>query len=291
MNNDGQSAELSKLRGEIESLRVQIDRLQDHAKELSQRNKELQEQVFQLRISNDELLALQTTKDDLFAQIIHDIKNPAAIIKSLVELLTSYDLKASEQQDIIKDIVTTSSRILKLSQEVSRVMALESNRIPLDLMEAPINEVVKDIIRLNTPNAEKKNIKMMAELGIDLPDIMMDPQKISEVIENLISNAIKFTMNGGMVKVKTFEKENFICVEVTDTGIGLTSDDIQKAFQKGARLSAKPTGGESSSGLGLWIIKKLVDVHKGKVWIKSALGKGSTFGFNLPVIKEADSGK
>jgi two-component system, sensor histidine kinase and response regulator len=291
MNNDSQSAEVSKLRGEIESLRIQIDRLQDHAKELGHRNKELQEQVFQLRMSNDELLALQTTKDDLFAQIIHDIKNPAAIIKSLVELLTTYDLKASEQQDIIKDIVTTSSRILKLSQEVSRVMALESNRIPLDLMEAPINEIVKDILRLNTPNAEKKNIKMMAELGIELPDIMMDPQKISEVIENMISNAIKFTMNGGMVKIKTFEKENYICIEVIDTGIGLTQDDIQKAFQKGARLSAKPTGGESSSGLGLWIIKKLVEVHKGKVWIKSALGKGSTFGFNLPIIKEDAPGK
>jgi signal transduction histidine kinase len=170
-------------------------------------------------------------------------------------------------------------------------MALESNRIPLDLMEAPINEVVKDMIRLNTPNAEKKNIKMIAELGIELPDIMMDPQKISEVIENLISNAIKFTMNGGMVKIKTYEKENYLFVEVTDTGIGLTPDDIQKAFQKGARLSAKPTGGESSSGLGLWIIKKLVDVHKGKVIIKSALGKGSTFGFSLPVIKEGDPGK
>lgn len=283
MNSGNNDSEVTLLRNEIENLRAQIDGLVERTRELELRNKELQEQIHSLSQNKLDLEKLQTQKDELFAQIIHDIKNPAAIIHNLVELLRSYDNQAIDQQEIIQDIELTSQRILKLSQEFSRIVALEANRIPIEVMEAPLNEVVRDIVRLNQFNAERKSIKLLSELSEDIPDAEFDPQKISEVIENLVSNAIKFTNPGGIVKVRTYQKDSFVCCEVIDTGIGLTEEDIKKAFTKGAKLSAKPTAGESSTGLGLWIVKKLIDVHKGKVWVKSVLGKGSTFGFYLPI--------
>jgi signal transduction histidine kinase len=117
-----------------------------------------------------------------------------------------------------------------------------------------------------------------------MPDVDLDYQKIDEVIDNLVSNAIKFSHKGGKIRIKTRKNgNNDVTVEVSDNGLGLTEEDIQRAFQRGSKLSAQPTGGEASSGLGLWIVKKLVEAHNGKVWVKSALGQGSTFAFTIPL--------
>ena len=99
-----------------------------------------------------------------------------------------------------------------------------------------------------------------------------------------MSNAIKKKKKKGKVRILTKKENNNMIVEISDNGLGLSEEDVQKAFQRGVRLSATPTAGESSSGFGLWIVKKLVEAHKGKVWIRSALGRGSTFAFSIPYI-------
>jgi len=114
----------------------------------------------------------------------------------------------------------------------------------------------------------------------------MDVQKIDEVLDNLISNALKFSHEKGTVRIRTHKQDSNILIEISDNGLGLSEEDIKEAFQRGAKLSAKPTQGEPSSGLGLWIVKKLIEAHKGRVWVKSTLGKGSTFSISLPIVKE-----
>lgn len=280
-------SENSNLRAEIASLRGQIDAMQARANELSKQNQELKDTVDRLSKSQQEFEELQKQKDELFAIIIHDIKNPAALIKSLVELLRSYDLTATEQQEIIEDIIETTSKIVTLSQEVSRILALESSVIKLDLDTLQINDIIKDVARRNQIMAGNKNIEMLFDLDEKIPLTLLDHQKIDEVIDNLISNAIKFSHKNGSIRLKSYELEGNIVVEVSDNGLGLSEEDIKEAFQRGARLSAKPTGGEPSSGFGLWIVKKLVEAHRGRVWVKSTLGKGSTFAFSIP-IKEPE---
>jgi len=275
--------ELGNLRAEIAALRGQIDAMQSRANELRNQNRELEERINRLSNSKIELEELQKQKDELFAIIIHDIKNPASLIKSLVELLRSYDLTASEQQEIIQDIVETTTKIVSLSQEVSRVLALEGSRMTLEIEEIDINELISSIFNRNIVAADKKSIEMKCEVSEGLPNCECDPQKIEDVIDNLVSNAIKFTHKNGVVKLRSRYDDNKIIVEVSDTGLGLSLDDVQKAFQRGARLSAAPTAGEPSSGLGLWIVKKLIEAHKGKVWVKSTLGRGSTFAFEIPL--------
>ncbi|MFP4368842.1 MAG: ATP-binding protein [Candidatus Kapaibacterium sp.] len=275
--------ENSNLRAEIAALRGQIDAMQARGQELRKQNNILQDNVTKLSSINEELQELQKQKDELFAVIIHDIKNPVSLIKSLVELLRSYDLTSSEQNDIINDIATTTVRIVSLSHEVSRILALEGSSMHLDINEFQVSTVVRDVFRRNSIHADNKDIKMLLDVDENLPLIEADMQKIDEITDNLLSNAIKFTQKGGTVKVSTYQKEKRVVVEISDNGLGLSEDDIKQAFQRGARLSAQPTGNESSTGLGLWIVKKLVEAHQGRVWVKSALGKGSSFAFELPL--------
>lgn len=275
--------ENSNLRAEIAALRGQIDAMQARAVEMKKRNKDLEESIASLSSSKNELESLQKQKDELFALIIHDIKNPAALIKSLVELLRSYDLSAVEQQEIINDIAETTTRIVALSHEVSKILALETSRLMLDIEPAQVSEIVTDVVRRNTIQSDTKGITMTSDIAENLPEAEIDIQKIEEVVDNLISNAIKFTQKGGKVHVRAFVENKNITVEVTDNGLGLSESDVRNAFQRGSRLSATPTAGESSTGLGLWIVKKLIDAHSGRVWVKSTLGKGSTFAFSLPL--------
>src|SRR3989339_59598 len=275
--------ENQSLKDEVEALRSQINILQSRSYELNKQNKELEEKAEKLTKSKKELEELQKQKDELFAIIIHDIKNPVALIKSLVELLRSYDLTATEQMEIIDDIFETTTKIVSLSQEVSRILSLESTAITLNLETYNINEIINDVFRRNSIASKNKNISMLLDLGNDIPQIELDYQKVDEIIDNLISNAIKFSNSGGEIRIKSLNAEDNLVVEVSDNGLGLSEVDIQKAFQRGSRLSAKPTANEPSSGLGLWIVRKLVEAHNGRVWGRSALGKGSTFAFAIPV--------
>lgn len=274
--------ECSRQKAEIASLRGQIDAMNVRSSQLTNQNKDLQNSLTKLSKHKSELEELQQQKDELFAVIIHDIKNPASLIKSLVELLTSYDLSATEQQEIINDIANTTIKIVALSQEVSRILSLESSKMMLSFEKCDLNQVVQDVFHRNYINAKNKNLNMYHELDNTLPDAEIDPQKIDEVIDNLISNAIKYTSIGGTISIKTYKQDENLVFEVSDNGLGLTEEDLKHAFQRGARLSAKPTQGESTTGLGLWIVKKLLDAHNGKVWVKSTVGKGSTFSFSIP---------
>ena len=274
----------SALRAEIASLRGQIDALQARTAGLQKANRELMSNQEALLQSKHQLEELQTQKDDLFAMVVHDIKNPAGIIKGLVELLRSYDLTAMEQQEVMQDLLDTSGKILALAQEVSRVLALESGSLTLDVGRYPIAEVVRDVCRRNDRIAQNKDIRIAIDLANDIPDVEIDAPKIEEVLDNLISNAIKFSHKGALVQVATKRMGSRFHVSVKDNGLGLSEEDVKKAFRKGTTLSARPTANESSSGLGLWIVKRIVEAHKGRVWVKSSLGNGATFAFELPLV-------
>ena len=116
-----------------------------------------------------------------------------------------------------------------------------------------------------------------------MPDIKINESNIEEVIDNLLNNAIKFAPPETQVEIKSSVKDNSLVVHVTDNGVGLSEEDLTKVFGKGAILSSHPTGLEHSSGLGLWIAKKMVEEHKGKIWVTSKLNEGSTFSFSLPI--------
>jgi signal transduction histidine kinase len=285
--------ENSNLREELKSLRMQIDKMQERSRSLILQNKDLQDKLNMTSKAKQELEDLQMQKEDLFATVVHDIKNPASIIKGLVDLLTNYDNNASNFDDIMKDIAASSNRILMLSSEISKIMALEGNGIQLHRELVDINDIASDVFTRNLYNARNKKLTYESMFDSDLPEVNVDILRIDEVMDNLISNAIKYTPTNGSILVETtWDKDkNHIVYSVSDTGQGLSEEDIKKTFQKGTTLSSTPTAGESATGLGLWIVKKMVEAHDGYVWVKSKKDEGSTFAFSIPVNQKTKPAK
>ena len=283
-------SKLEKLKSENKKLNSEIFFLEEKNRKLKQKVKELKETILsleeqkeQLAKSEKRLKELRVQKEETLAMVAHDIKNPASTIKNFVDLLESYDLNAQEQQEVLKGLLETSSRILSLADEFSTVVAQEHVSITLHKKKDNLNETVEEIINANKLKAESKDIALLFKKSFALPKVELDENKIKEVVDNFISNAIKYSPKKATVNVTTQFDDKYAIVEVKDNGFGLTQDEIIHAFEKGVTLSTKPTGGESSSGLGLWIAKKIVEEHNGKVWVKSKKGIGSTFGFKIPL--------
>ena len=174
--------ENNNLKAELSALRSQLDGLQRRTEDMRMRNRELEESANKLMDSKSELEQLQTQKDELFAMLIHDIKNPAGIIKSLVELLRSYDLSATDQQSIIDDILSTTKVIVQLSQEVSRVLALEGGKLNMDFRVANLNGICKNVYNRFKVKSNEKSISFLYDVPDGLPDIKLDDGKIDEVL-------------------------------------------------------------------------------------------------------------
>ncbi len=270
------------LKDKVDFLNSKINRLEERILMLSASNIELQKQKAVLEKNSIQLKKLQKEKDDLFSTVIHDIKNPASAIQNFVNLMGSYDLNATDQHEIMESLIRTSGKILSLAEEVSKVVSQKGGFDEIMLKKNDINNICKSVIDRYSVLAHKKEMTIDFTSNCET-EFKLDGFKIEQAIENLVSNAIKFAPNNASVNVMVFEEDHKCTVEVKDTGFGLNAKEVREAFNKGSKLSTKPTGGESSTGLGLWIVKRFVELHKGRVWVKSKRGAGSTFGFKIPM--------
>lgn len=279
------SKKLKLIEGENDFLKKQLDELKQLSQELRKKNEELKRQNEKLKKSKRQLEELQAEKEKLFAITIHDIKNPASAIKGYVDLLNRYDLNAIEQHEILESLAASSMYIINLSHKMTKALSAKS-KDETEVIEFKVGSLKKAIdgsCKRNFAKAKMKDITIINNASPHVPEIRIDEFKIGEALDNYIGNAIKYCPNGSTVKVSSYFSETKATVEVTDNGPGLPESDLSKAFQKGRTLSAKPTGGEYGSGHGLWIVKNIIESHGGGVWVKSKLGVGSTFGFDLPL--------
>lgn len=277
--------ELNQQIEENKTLKSKIQELDYNVKTLERSNVHLVEQKEKLTEAKAKLEILHMQKEELFAMAIHDIKNPASAIRGYIELLNSYELNANEQQEIMVSLVASSEDIVKLSQDMCTIIAKAMPEPKLKLSKASLKDLVDDVFNQNASYAKAKKIKYFNKNANELPEVNMDTEKIEEALDNLVNNAIKYAPPETVVEIKTYVKDlnkKTVVVEVKDNGVGLSDEDLKRSFQKGAVLSAKPTGLEQSSGLGLWIVKKIIEEHGGKVWVESKQGIGSTFAIELP---------
>lgn len=277
--------ELARQLEENENMKNRIQELDYNVKTLEKANVHLVEQKEKLAEAKAKLEILHTQKEELFAIAIHDIKNPASAIRGYIELLNSYELNANEQQEIMASLVASSEDIVKLSQDMCVIIAKAMPEPKLKLNKSSLKNLVDDVFNQNASYARAKKVKFYNKNANELPEVNMDQEKIEEALDNLVNNAIKYAPADTVVEIRTYIKDSnkkSVVVEVKDTGVGLSDEDLKRSFQKGAVLSAKPTGLEQSSGLGLWIVKKIIEEHGGIVWVESKQGIGSTFAIELP---------
>jgi signal transduction histidine kinase len=192
-------------------------------------------------------------------------------------------------QKFLGNIRKTSEHMRNLVDELLDVAAIETGRIDLHLTRTPLRELLESCADLHSPSAQAKGIELEVKPGTAEVEVTADRDRISQVLDNLVDNAIKFTHPGGTVRVLCEATPEAGIIKVEDTGQGLAEDEVDSLF-KGSRLSARPTSGESSTGFGLVIVRRIVELHGGEVWATSRHGVGSTFGFSLPLFGASDGG-
>ncbi|KGO79742.1 hypothetical protein Q763_12915 [Flavobacterium beibuense F44-8] len=223
---------------------------------------------------------------DLTNIALHEIKNPLASIKLANEILTKDSSKVERMSGMIKACVL---RIQNKLADVLKQAEEDEHRLTLSIEEVDLNEMFTKILTSFELLANRKNQALLLEHDPELPKIYADKAKISDVMHNLVSNALKYSYAGTTVRIIARQEDNIIRIEVQDEGQGLSQTDISKLFTKFAKLSSKPTGKETSNGLGLSITKSFVELHHGTIEAKSAgKDKGTSFIVSLPLKYEKE---
>jgi signal transduction histidine kinase len=255
----------------------QLEILGEQSREIEMSNATLQEQ-------NETLETLNQEKNELMAIVAHDLKNPIAAIRGLADLVHSGMIEQDETPPVLGQIVQTSDRMLELVKNLLDVNRLESGGIQMSIVSFDILPVIHSMQAQYEQQAKSKNIHIFVHNTATVSTVLADEQAVIQVLDNLISNAVKYSPHGKQVFVRVLRNAQNVRVEVQDEGEGISEADMTKLFGKFARLSARPTGGEHSTGLGLSIVKKMVEAMNGRVWCESELGKGATFIVKLPSV-------
>ena len=244
---------------------------------------QLQSLIRQLEKQNKQLLDLNDLKNRFLGIAAHDLRGPLASIKGFSKFLIEDDdnLSKETRAGFAENIHLASKNMLNLISNLLDISVIESGALQLQLQSASLKNLIEERGRLHQFSADKKDIALNFELD-DIPPFPFDPNRIGQVLDNLISNAIKFSPTGTSVSMRLEQKNDVVVFSLQDEGPGITLEDQEKMFHQFQKLSARPTAGEASHGLGLSIAKIMIEVHQGKLGFSSKVGEGSTFSFSLP---------
>ncbi len=283
------TAELNNALNVIEESNTELQILNEGIASESQKLLILNEKLL---ISEQKLTIANETKDKFFSIVSHDLKNPLSALITGTDLLFNYYDRFNDEDRIIKirKISESSKFLFKLLDNLLQWSRSQTNSIEFNCTKNDLVCVINSNIELLKLNAESKNI-LIKYTGNNYIESNFDVEMINTVIRNLISNAIKFTPEGGTVEIGTIileEKtsdvyaENKINIYVKDSGVGMSEETINKLFRIDVNITTEGTNKEKGTGLGLILCKEFVEKHKGKIWVESEVGKGSTFWFSLP---------
>ncbi len=256
--------------------------------ELRQANSELEAKVQartqELSRKNAALEAMNALKNEFLGMAAHDLRSPIGNIESLADLLLENDAEIGrdERLELITLIRHLSQGMMKLLNDLLDITAIESGKINLQRKPVSVPHYLMEVVHYNRLLAERKKISLVSKVAENLPMIPFDPERIRQVLNNLLSNAIKFSPMHTVVTLEAYSVPTGIEFSVTDQGQGIRPEDRSKLFDAFRRGRTKPTAGEPSTGLGLSICKKIVELHGGTIGVESEVGRGSRFFFTLP---------
>ena len=252
--------------------------LEHQAREIELSNAELTE-------SNALLQHLHNEKNEFLGIAAHDLKNPLAHIILTTGTITRYFERMTDN-DVQEQISTINAVAVRMTEIISNLLdvnAIERGALTLHPTHFDIVPNLRTIVEEYTSRAKEKDITLHTDMTTTTPFfVFADESATKQVLDNIISNAVKYSPLGKKVFIRVKADTEWIRVEVQDEGAGISAEEMTKLFGKFARLSARPTGGEHSTGLGLSIVKKMVEAMQGRVWCESEVGKGATFIVELP---------
>jgi K+-sensing histidine kinase KdpD len=243
--------------------------------------KDLQARATSLAQAYEELKEVDRLKDELVQNVSHELRTPLTFVRGYVDLLLHGDMgPLNQRQHQALDIV--SQKTAAVSHLVDNIMLLQRLEYSaLQFALTDVSTVASEVVSKAQAEAERQGVTLFLKTA-QLPLILTDPERIRLVFQHLVENAIKFSPNGGTVQVQLEERTDCLQVCVSDQGIGISRDQMQRIFERFYQIDSSAARRFEGTGLGLSIVKRIVEAHDGKIWVKSRLRKGSSFFFTLP---------
>ncbi|MGV8983495.1 ATP-binding protein [Clostridium sp.] len=252
----------------------------NQVKALSMQSAESSKQV-------EKLLAYDKVKTEFFANLSHELRTPLNVICSTIQLLKSLDGSRKLGEERIKYYINimnqNSLRLLRLINNIIDTTKIESNYISLQLKNGDIVYVVEEISQSVAEYIKNHGISLVFDTDVEEKIIAFDEEKVERIMLNLLSNAVKFTKENGSIFVNVYDKGDFVEIHVKDTGIGIPKDKLKFIFERFAQIDKSTSRQNEGSGIGLALVKSLVEMHGGQIHANSIEGKGSEFIITLPV--------
>lgn len=237
--------------------------------------------ISKIKEAEELLKQMDKRKSAFVANVSHEFKNPLYIIRqSLSNILSGLMGHVEDEQKTMLEIaVKTTDRLVRLVTDLLDISKIEAGKMKLKKERIDIVSLVNEVIANNDAEISKKNLNLQKDFSSNAGFVQGDSDKLTEVIINLLSNAIKYTPAGGRLTIALSGSNKDIRFEISDSGPGIAREDFYKLFDKFERLTAEK---EEGTGLGLSITRDIIELHKGKIWVESEIGKGSKFIFTLP---------
>lgn len=232
-----------------------------------------------------QLLELNDLKNTFLGLAVHDLRSPISLINSRLDLIMDGFLGelTDKQKELLKGIRQWCERMLRLIEDLLDVSAIEAGKLHLRIEKVALGPYLKECADFNRDLVEAKSIRLELHLADDLGSIELDPQRIHQVLNNLIANAIKYSPPRTQIKLTAQKHNDHVRISLHDQGQGILKDELSKIFDYFGRGAATSAAGKSSTGLGLAISKKMVEAHGGRIWVESDGSRGTAFHFTLPL--------
>lgn len=229
-----------------------------------------------IQLLGEQLQYYENSRNDFLAAVSHELRTPLTYIKGYSDILNKGMYKSSEEQsEYLKIINKEAKRISILINDLFELSKLQIGKFDLEKDWTDINNIIDKVITNLKPEVKKKGIQFKVSLQ-DIPKLYIDGQRMEQVIYNLIENAMKYT-NQGEIKVLSYTENEFVIIKITDTGIGIPTTDLPKIWDRFYRVDQSRTRKTGGTGLGLYVVKKIIESHDGKVTVDSKENQGSTF--------------
>jgi signal transduction histidine kinase len=231
-----------------------------------------------------QLEAANRHKDEFLASMSHELRTPLNAVIGFSEVLLERmfgDVNA-KQEEYLQDILSSGRHLLSLINDILDLAKIEAGRMDLDVEEFDVAQAIDNAVVLVRERATRKGLTLDTRLDHGLGSLRGDQRKVKQVLLNLLSNAVKFTPEGGRVEIRAQRADGHVEVSVSDTGIGIAAEDLEAVFEEFRQVGTDYAKKHEGTGLGLTLSRKFVELHGGRIWVKSQPGQGSTFAFTLP---------
>jgi len=233
-----------------------------------------------------EQAAVEGMKTEFISVVSHELRTPLTPIKGYIDLILEGDAGelTEEQSEYLKIVEANTDRLVALVNDLLDISRIEAGRIDLEIKPIAIEDLIQDVLAVHRKQIESRGLSLTVSLPAKLPWVKADKGRILQVLNNLVSNAYKYTFAGG-VTISAIAVGEYLEVTVSDTGVGISKEDAKKLFTKFFRVKNPETREASGTGLGLAISKSIIEKHEGEIWVESRKGKGSAFHFTLPLVE------